>query len=353
VSFLQREVPDSVQKNISVDKRQVPWVRMEGGDPGSWVINRLRGEKLEELKTKAGEKKKELDRLARLEEENKAANLKEQAEISSYETKLREMDRQIEDMKKRLGTPATKGGDSLDAMVAMVRQKEAEEKRLQELKRAREQEEARRLAEIEALRQEKRKKAVADLEEDIRKYKEIVNSPYGKGMEEAAWRTLALKYGDAAEGVSAGNTNELLHNLKYGRKKVIGKDGRFIAYDNGTVLDTRTNLMWAAKDNGSHINWADAKSYCENYRAAGYTDWRMPTQDELAGLYDIGKSLKATQREYYVHLTELIQLSACCPWASEIRGSAAAYFSFDIGTRYWNPQSSDVDYRALLVRSAN
>src|SRR5450759_5881470 len=32
------------------------------------------------------------------------------------------------------------------------------------------------------------------------------------------------------------------------------RDGRFIAYDNGTVLDTRTKLMWAAKDNGSDIN---------------------------------------------------------------------------------------------------
>jgi len=25
----------------------------------------------------------------------------------------------------------------------------------------------------------------------------------------------------------------------------IGRDGRFIAYDNGTVLDTETGLMWA------------------------------------------------------------------------------------------------------------
>jgi hypothetical protein len=65
-----------------------------------------------------------------------------------------------------------------------------------------------------------------------------------------------------------------------------GRDGRFIAYNNGTVSDTRTNLMWAAKDNGSDINWANAKSYCENYRGGGYSDWRMPTLDELAGLYD-------------------------------------------------------------------
>src|ERR1035437_8847883 len=71
------------------------------------------------------------------------------------------------------------------------------------------------------------------------------------------------------------------------------RDGRFIAYDNGTVLDTRTNLMWAAKDNGSNINWQGAKGYCENYRGGGYTDWRMPTQDELAGLYDAAKTYKS------------------------------------------------------------
>jgi len=74
--------------------------------------------------------------------------------------------------------------------------------------------------------------------------------------------------------------------------KEIGKDGRFIAYDDGTVLDTRTNLMWADKDNSSDINWQGAKSYCENYRGGGYSDWRMPTQDELAGLYDEGKTSK-------------------------------------------------------------
>src|SRR5664280_2658426 len=70
------------------------------------------------------------------------------------------------------------------------------------------------------------------------------------------------------------------------------KDGRFIVKDNETILDTRTNLMWAAKDNGSDINWENAKSHCENYRGGGYKDWRMPTQDELAGLYDGTKSVR-------------------------------------------------------------
>jgi len=132
-----------------------------------------------------------------------------------------------------------------------------------------------------------------------------------------------------------------------------GRDGRFIAYDNGTVQDTRTNLMWAAKDNGSDINWANAKSYCEKYRGGGYTDWRMPTQDELAGLYDAAKSRPvACNRGYNMHVaTELIDITCVAPWASETLGSGAAFFSFLNGQRYWDPQSFDYNNRALPVRS--
>jgi hypothetical protein len=130
-----------------------------------------------------------------------------------------------------------------------------------------------------------------------------------------------------------------------------GRDGQFIAYDNGAVLDTRTNLMWAAKDNGSNINWANAKSYCENYRGGGYTDWRMPTQDELAGLYDAAKTYKS-DCGYDVFLTELIRLTCVAPWASETRGSDAAFFSFNRGWRSWLHQSSRLNFRALPVRSA-
>ena len=66
----------------------------------------------------------------------------------------------------------------------------------------------------------------------------------------------------------------------------IGRDGRFIAYDNGTVLDTGSGLMWAAKDNGKDVEDYGAKKYCNNYRGGGYTDWRMPKHSELMKLFD-------------------------------------------------------------------
>jgi len=140
---------------------------------------------------------------------------------------------------------------------------------------------------------------------------------------------------------------------KYATAGEIGTDGRFIAYDNGTVLDTRTNLIWAAKDNGSDINWQSAKSYCENYRGGGYSDWRLPTQGELAGLYDASKSRQgACDRSYKIHVaTELIDTTCFAPWASETSDSYAAYFRFLDGEKVWSPKSYDSNSRALPVRS--
>jgi hypothetical protein len=134
----------------------------------------------------------------------------------------------------------------------------------------------------------------------------------------------------------------------------IGRDGRFIAYDNGTVLDTKTKLMWAAKDNGTEISWVNAKYYCENYRGGGYTDWRMPTQDELAELYDaslMGYAQQCGSQYGKVKVTNFIYMTCCCPWASETLGSDAGYFSLNHGLRYWYPQSYVSLGRALPVRS--
>ncbi len=134
-----------------------------------------------------------------------------------------------------------------------------------------------------------------------------------------------------------------------------GRDGRFIAYDDGTVTDTRSGLMWAAKDNGLDINWQDAKSYCENYRGGGYTDWRLPTQDELAGLYDeaitnVNPPSSGCTGAYRV--AKVFHLTCCCAWASETRGGEAAYFGFGNGPRAWLDHLYAGGVRALPVRSA-
>jgi hypothetical protein len=141
---------------------------------------------------------------------------------------------------------------------------------------------------------------------------------------------------------------------KYAAAGEKARDDRFIAYDNGTVLDTKTNLMWAAKDNGRDIEWQDAKFYCENYHGGGYKDWRMPTLDELEGVYDGRKTRPAvcTDRNGIHIATELIDVTCLCLWASETNSSTdeAAIFDFGPGIRSaFNSQQ--VLCRALPVRS--
>jgi hypothetical protein len=159
---------------------------------------------------------------------------------------------------------------------------------------------------------------------------------------------------EVEEAVSRGQSQEKAKKEEAARllaREEIGTDGRFIAYDDGTVLDTRKNLMWAAKDNGSDINWQGAKSYCENYRGGGFTDWRMPTQDELAGLYDKNESYKSACGDD-AHLTELIRLTCYWTWASDTSVSGAACFRFGGGGyRCWGPPSGSIFSRALPVRS--
>lgn len=133
-----------------------------------------------------------------------------------------------------------------------------------------------------------------------------------------------------------------------------GNDGRFIAYDNGTVLDTLTNLMWAASDNGRDINWTDTKSYCENYGGGGYTDWRMPTSAELMSLdSDSGYEGYLSDCGHRIGLTKLIHLSCDNVWSSNKSSTGEAcgkWFRYGYTKVICYDPSFIISWRALPVR---
>ena len=147
--------------------------------------------------------------------------------------------------------------------------------------------------------------------------------------------------------------------------KETGKDGHFMAYDNETVVDTTTNLMWTAMDNRSPQSWPSAKTYAANYRGGGYSDWRLPTPTELSGLFDKSK----TRRSYCapavdelgavaddVHITDLIHLSCTREWTSQERSDkpgSVTIFDFHSGNDAARPGTEefvDTASRVLLVR---
>lgn len=121
---------------------------------------------------------------------------------------------------------------------------------------------------------------------------------------------------------------------------------RFVNNGDGTVTDTKTGLMWAAKDNVIPINWSNALSYCHNYSGGGHSDWRMPTLAELESLYNP----KEKNKNGY-HVTKLIDTTASSCWALETRGSTAGRFNFTYGKVYWLRQFYSGPTRVLPVRS--
>ena len=123
---------------------------------------------------------------------------------------------------------------------------------------------------------------------------------------------------------------------------------RYVNNGDGTVTDTKTGLMWAAKDNGIPINWIDGLLYCQNYSGGNHTDWRMPKLAELESLYD---PKNKNNRGY--HVTKLIETSAQSLWASETLGFEAARFNFTYGKVYWLRKTYSGPTRVLPVRSVN
>ena len=115
----------------------------------------------------------------------------------------------------------------------------------------------------------------------------------------------------------------------------IGRDGQFVAYDNGVVRDTNTGLEWTdCPDRG--INWYDAKKWAENLTIDGGR-WRMPTIRELGTL----------------HTTPLLEMTGLWVWARETKSKDYAYaVNIKFGsTDLNNPWVADNRYRAFAVRS--
>jgi len=55
-----------------------------------------------------------------------------------------------------------------------------------------------------------------------------------------------------------------------------------------TYVDPETGLMWTIRDNGTGLTWQEAVEYVKRFRLGGYSDWRLPTVDELEELHERG-----------------------------------------------------------------
>lgn len=50
--------------------------------------------------------------------------------------------------------------------------------------------------------------------------------------------------------------------------------------------DPDTKLMWTAADNGSGLSWSQAQRYCRELALSGFSDWTLPSIDDLQGIFE-------------------------------------------------------------------
>ena len=113
-------------------------------------------------------------------------------------------------------------------------------------------------------------------------------------------------------------------------------------------------VTWAKRDNGSDINWSNAKNYCAGLGAG----WELPSSAELQGIYDPSGAHAFSWTSPFDNGTYQIkpksgdfELSSCCFWSKEQNGSGEAWgVDLNDGTRASYDVSLTNLTRALCVR---
>ena len=106
---------------------------------------------------------------------------------------------------------------------------------------------------------------------------------------------------------------------------------RFIDNGDGSVTDAETDLVWQKEAAPERVDWLEAKRYVQGLNEAGfagYSDWRLPNNEELL-------SLMLTRENSKRLFLDPIFGSQRCFWSADTRGHhVACYIDFYYGGVY-------------------
>ena len=128
------------------------------------------------------------------------------------------------------------------------------------------------------------------------------------------------------------------------------QDARFVDLGGGLLKDARSGLEWTQRDNGSDINWNDAKRYCENKK----NSWRLPNLDELAAIYGTNDpSSTPCGTAYACKTSALFHLTTRLLWSGTADDATHAWF-VDLynGVQTRTRLEDSTGDRALCVRGS-
>jgi len=137
-------------------------------------------------------------------------------------------------------------------------------------------------------------------------------------------------------------------------------DKRFANYGDGTILDRKNGLLWMTRDywqmEAKWVNWYTANEYAQrmsNKNFAGYRDWRLPTPEEAATLYDRRKRNVDKDGDKIFIDSMFPEGAGWGTWTSEEKRNKAIAVSFkDEGGQAYQDKISGTDAFLRLVRTA-
>jgi len=73
----------------------------------------------------------------------------------------------------------------------------------------------------------------------------------------------------------------------------------FIDNGDGTITDNITDLVWQKEDNDIDMTWDDALNYCAVLTIDEYSDWRLPSINELSTIVHFGSNSPSIDSTYF------------------------------------------------------
>lgn len=117
---------------------------------------------------------------------------------------------------------------------------------------------------------------------------------------------------------------------------------RFIDNRDGTITDTKTDLIWQKEADCKAYTWPEAMNYCRGLNLAGHEDWRLPTVQELVSLVDYGR--------FDMAIDPAFQCFSAYYWSSTTNAyntDSAWNVSFYSGSNYYYDKSNSYYVRAV------
>lgn len=123
--------------------------------------------------------------------------------------------------------------------------------------------------------------------------------------------------------------------------RIVGRDGRYAAYDNGIVCDCYSGMEWFPSPD-EDTNWIEAHRWARNLKTGG-GGWRLATIEQLKSLYCRNKNGD--------RITPLLAMQATDIWSSDVYDEASAWgFNFIPGNAFRTYRTYKNRFRALAIR---